>query len=633
MRTVASSPVRSDRDSGPDDKPDVPAEAPLAPHVVTCRQAQTLPGLFARRVERTPDAVAYIDFDPISGRWRRHSWRVVEARVARWRGGLRQEKLVPGDRVALALPNGIDWICFDLAALSLGLVGVPLYLSDSPANMAHILADSGARLLLLESQAAWCGLTPHRDAFPDLARVLCASGPVPATGNDGLLRALDDWLPDEGVVDGHPDIDADDLATIVYTSGTSGPAKGVMLSHRNLLWDAEAVARSITPLPEDVFLSFLPLAHCFERTLGYYLPMMAGSCVAYARSTETLVEDLQTIKPTVMLSVPRVYERAYRAIHERVEGRRLPQLLLRRAVALGWHRFEAAQGRAAAPGPWRRLEWWLLSRLIVGRIVARFGGRLRTAVSGGAALPARVARFFLALGLPVVEGYGLTEAAPSVTGNRLDDNVPGSVGLPLPGIEVRLGRHSELMVRAPCVMLGYWQRPDASRAAVDESGWLHTGDVAEIRDGHIFINGRLTDALVMSTGKNAAAGDLEAALLLDPLFDQAMVVGEGRPFIAALVVLKPAAWQRLATELALPPDASASLRNQAVVEAALQRAAAALSSFPSYVQIRAMRLLREPWTVGNGLLTPTLKVKRTAVQARFADEIAALYAGHEIAQS
>lgn len=607
-----------------------PSGPSLPPHIIDCRQAETLPGLFAQRVVRTPDALAYIDYDAAAGGWRQHSWRSISARVARWRQGLLQEGLRPGDRVAVALPNGIDWVCFDLAALSIGLVDVPLYLSDSPGNTAFILADSGARLLLLDSQTTWCALTPHRDAFPDLERVLCAAGSITATAEAGLLGSLADWLPDEGAASNKADIGADDLATIVYTSGTTGPPKGVMLSHRNLLWDAEAVARNVTPAKDDIFLSFLPLTHCFERTLGYYLPMMAGSTVAYARSIDTLIEDLRAIRPTVMLSVPRVYERAYSAIHDRIAGNRLQRALLDRTITVGWRRFEAEQGRAAQPSWRQRLEWRLLRRLVADRILGRFGGRLRIAVSGGAPLPERVARFFLALGVPVVEGYGLTEAAPSVTGNSLADNVSGSVGPPLPGVEVRLGPDDELLVRAPSVMLGYWRRPRDTRAAIDRDGWLHTGDTAEIREERVYIRGRLKDILVMSTGEKAAPGDLETAIQLDPLFEQAMVIGEGRPYLAALVVLNREHWRNLALDRGLRPDDPASVSDPAAVDAALGRVAAALSSFPSHAQIRAIRLLREPWTIGDGSLTPTMKVKRAQVEARYAADIEALYAGHEM---
>ena len=629
VHTIADLAVRTSRALDPDGSPGEPSGTSLTPHVITCRQAQTLPGLFALRVERTPDAVAYIDYDSATGGWRKHSWRSISGRVARWRQGLVREGLRPGDRVAVALPNGIDWVCFDLAALSLGLVDVPLYLSDSSGSMAYILADSGARLLLLDSQATWCALTPHRDAFADLERVLCAAGPVTATADAGLLKSLADWLPDQGVAGSKPDIGADDLATIVYTSGTTGPPKGVMLSHRNLLWDAEAVARTVMPLPADVFLSFLPLTHCFERTLGYYLPMMAGASIAYARSIETLVEDLRVIRPTVMLAVPRVYERAHAAIRDRIGGSRLRRSLLDRTVAIGWKRYEARQGRAAPLSWWQRLQWRLLRPLVADRVLKRFGGRLRVAVCGGAPLSERVARFFLALGLPVVEGYGLTEAAPSVTGNSLVDNVTGSVGPPLPGIEVRLGPDDELLVRAPSVMLGYWRRPQETRAAIDPDGWLHTGDTAEIRDGRVYIRGRLKDILVMSTGEKAAPADLEAAIQLDALFDQVMVVGEGRPYLAALAVLNRAQWRKLAAQHGFAPDDPAPGANPAAVDVALRRVAAALSSFPSHAQVRAIRLLREPWTIGDGLLTPTMKVKRARVEARHAEDIAALYAGHE----
>jgi long-chain acyl-CoA synthetase len=254
---------------------------------------------------------------------------------------------------------------------------------------------------------------------------------------------------------------------------------------------------------------------------------------------------------------------------------------------------------------------------------------MRVAVSGGAPLSPEVARFFIGLGLPLTEGYGLTEAAPVVTGTEPEDCVPGCVGTPLPGVEVRLGPADELFVRAPSVMLGYWRRPEDTAAAVDAEGWLHTGDIAELReDGYVRIRGRLKEVLVTSTGHKIAPADMEMALTMDPLIEQAMVLGEGRPDLAALLVLAEKHWRRLAAELGLAADDPASLRAPAVEAALLARCAERLAEFPGYAQLHALHLSLEPWTIDDGLITPTLKIKREALQERFAQTIAALYARH-----
>lgn len=591
------------------------------PEIISCDSARTIPGLFARRLAATPDRPAYRQFE--STGWRCYSWRAVCERVACWRAGFAAEGLGAGERVAIALPSGLDWICCDLAALSLGLVTVPLYTTDSAGNMAHILEDSGAAVLVVRSAETWAELAAERERLSGLRRVVATAGGV---GGDPRLRALDDWLPAQGEPGGAFPDDPDALATLVYTSGTTGPAKGVMLSHRNILSNAEAVLRRIPALPEDCFLSFLPLAHAFERTVGYYLPMMAGSSVAYARSILDLREDLRIVRPTVLLSVPRVYDKIYLAIQEKV-GRRGPKRwLLDATVAIGWRRFESRAGRGPGPGFLGRLLWPLLARLVAQPVLARLGGRLRVAVSGGAPLSGTVARFFVGLGLPLTEGYGLTEASPVVTNVAPEAFIPGRVGEVLSGTEIRLGADSELLVRGPGIAGGYWRDREATATIFGSDGWLHTGDLAEIRDdGSVAIRGRLKEILVTSTGEKIPPGDMEMAMTMDPLIDQALVVGEGRPGLAALVVLARGPWALLADALGLDPRRPESLLDERVRHAVLEHITRRLCDFPGYARIRAVHPMLEPWTVENGLITPTLKVKRSALQERFAVEIDALY--------
>jgi long-chain acyl-CoA synthetase len=357
---------------------------------------------------------------------------------------------------------------------------------------------------------------------------------------------------------------------------------------------------------------------------------MPSSSVVYARSVRTLAEDLKTIRPTVLVSVPRIYERAFATIQAEAQRRGRPaQALLRWAIALGWRRFQAAQGRGPVLTPAERLLWPLQRHFVAAKISARLGGRIRIAISGGAPLSETIARAFIGLGLPLLQGYGLTEAAPVVSGNRPDDNQPAGVGRALPGVEIKRGPRDELLVRSPGVMLGYWRQPEATRETVDEDGWLHTGDVAELVDGHIFIRGRLKEIIVMSTGEKAPPADLELAITLDPLVDQAMVVGEGRPFLSALLVLEPDAWREFAAQFALPPGDPATLQDAAVRKAVLTRLAERwLHGFPQHAQVHAVFLMLDPWTIENGLLTPTMKLKRARVEDAFADEIARLYAGH-----
>lgn len=602
----------------------------LSQDIIGCDEALTLSGLFWRRVERSPAGTAYKQYDPGKGEWKSYSWQDTGALVSAWQQALAREELAVGARVAVMLNNCVEWVCFDQAALSLGLVTVSLYTTDNPENIAYILEDSGAKLLLVGEEREWEALKRYS---PALQRVLCLQRGRVDIRDDERFRYVDEWLG-EGLPETSPAVHVPlpgALATIIYTSGTTGRPKGVMLSHDNILWNVEAVLKAVPGYREDVYLSFLPLSHAFERTAGYYLPVMAGSCVAYARSIQDLAEDLLTIRPTMLVSVPRIFERVYAKVQQKLKEKgALASSLSRLTEEIGWRRFEAAQGRGEEIGALQRLLWPILKRLVADKVVSRLGGRLRLAVSGGAPLYGPISRFFIGLGLPLVQGYGLTEAAPVVSANRPENNIPESVGEPLPGIEIRLGEKDELLVRSPGVMLGYWKRPEETGLAVDGEGWLHTGDQAEIVANHIFIRGRLKDILVTSTGEKVPPADMEMCITQDPLFDQALVIGEGRPYIAALIVLNRPAWEALAASLSLAADDPASLDSPLTSEVVLAKMKGLLHAFPGHAQVRAVHLLLEPWSIENGLLTPTMKQKRPEIEKRFPEEIRQLYAGHDI---
>jgi len=366
------------------------------------------------------------------------------------------------------------------------------------------------------------------------------------------------------------------------------------------------------------------LSHTLERTAGYYLPMMAGAGVAYSRSVAQLANDLQIARPTVLVAVPRIFERVYGRIKDQLSHQpAFHRWLFNATVRAGWRRFQRGQRRAG----WRidQLFWPLLRRVVADKIIQRLGGRLRIAVSGGAPLSPEVARVFLALGVPLLQGYGLTETSPVVSVNPVDDNEPASVGVPLRGIKVRIGESDELLVRSPGVMLGYWNNHAATAEMIDANGWLHTGDQARIKGHHIYITGRLKDILVLSNGEKVPPADMEMAITLDPLFEQVLVLGEGRPYLSALVVLNADLWPGLAQECGLDPMAYASLEHPRLLGLLQGRIKLALKDFPGYAKIRRVTALLEPWTVENGLTTPTLKVKRKQVLDRYAPQVRAMY--------
>ena len=592
--------------------------------VIEPATAGTLALLLLERVRRTPQHEAYRQFDAATQSWRSTTWAEALLEVKRWRLALQGEALQIGDRVAIMLGNCREWVFMEQAALGLGLVVVPLFTNDRAENVGYILNDAGVKVLLVNGKDHLDLLTPIHPQLRTLARVVTLQANFTALGLDNW-RAITSWLPADA-----PSFEAhagrtEDLATIVYTSGTTGRPKGVMLSHKNIL--SNAYAGVPYTAPGDVFLSFLPLSHMLERTLGYYIPMMTGATVAFARSVPQLSEDLVTIRPTLLISVPRIYERVYARIQEQLVTKSpFARKLFETTVNVGWERFLIQQGRAR----WnpKMLLWPLLNRLVARKVLNKLGGRLRVAIAGGAALAPHIAKTFIGLGLPLIQGYGLTETSPIISGNKLDDNIPDSVGEPLLGVQVRVADNGELLAKGDGVMLGYWNCPEATQRIIDADGWLHTGDKARIESKHIFITGRLKEIIVLANGEKVAPGDMEQAIAADPLFEHVLVVGEGRPFLAALVSLQAEQCQKLANTLGVNLANVDALDCKPVVDELLRRIALRTGVFPGYAQIRRVVVTREPWTIDNGLITPTLKLRRDRIVAHFAAQAERLYAGH-----
>lgn len=597
--------------------------------VIPIESAQTLDGLFSERVTRSPQKLAYRDYDMVTEQWRDYSWADMARSVARWQAALAREELSPGDRVAIMCRNCPQWVAFEQASLGLGLVVVPLYTEDRAENAAYCIENAGVKLLVVEKTTQWEAFLPIQSQLNSVLRIVILLAPEDdAAGSqyDQRVVSLNQWLPEQGGQMLHINTNPDALATIIYTSGTTGRPKGVMLSHDNILSNTFASTQAVDVLPNDLFLSFLPLSHTFERTSGYYVPMMCGATVAYARSIQQLQEDLLTIRPTVLVSVPRIYERVYAGIRTKLaEGSALARKLFYLAVSVGYSRFELQQGR----GTWQfsHLLWPILEKLVARKLMDKLGGQLRVAMSGGAALSPEISRIFIGLGLPILQGYGMTESSPVVCVNRLDDNLPASIGRTIPEVEVKLGENNALLIRGPNVMLGYWNNPEATRAVISDDGWLNSGDIAQIDEqGRVTITGRLKDIIVTSTGEKVPPADMEAAILRDPIFEQVMVVGEGRSYLSALVVLSQHGLQTLAELCHLPPDPNQLINHESVEKILLDRIAQQIHEFPGYAKIFKVALIPEPWSVNNEMLTPTLKIKRSKITQRYSTEIENLYA-------
>ena len=598
--------------------------------IINPSDAHTLDELFRERVRRSANKVAYTEYDEKFDDWLNYSWADIAAQVERWQVALQASGLVKGDRVAIRLKNGINWVICDQAALRLGLVVVPLYCADRADNVNYVLDNSGAKLLFLESVDEWEEI---RDADGDgttdlttIENVIVCQKPLLETDND-LVQYVQSWLPEVGEHLERGMAEPDDLASIVYTSGTTGRPKGVMLSHKNMLQNAYAGMRSVQLLPTDITLSFLPLSHTFERTIGYYAGVMSGVHTYYNRSIPELVDDLMIAKPSVMIAVPRIFERVNNKIFQGVaESSTIKKKLFYAAMNTGWHRFEYEQGRAS----WhpKLLLQPILDALVGKKIRQKLGGNLRFAVVGGAALSPAVAKTFISLGVLLLQGYGLTESSPVISVNTLESNQPDSIGLPLRGVDVAISDEQELLVHGDTVMMGYWNNPQATKEVLTKDGWLHTGDQATLNDqGFLRIVGRLKDILVLANGEKVPPADMEIAIGKDKLFEQVLVIGEGKPFLSALLVLNSEQWQKVQQEHGFK---STDLANDRLQTLLLERVASCIEEFPGYAKIRKVVAFEQEWSVEDDLITPTLKVKRPKVLAKFSAEVESMYAGHGV---
>ncbi|HEX4814701.1 MAG TPA: AMP-dependent synthetase/ligase [Nonomuraea sp.] len=571
---------------------DVPASASLADTVF--RRAEQEPGavVMRRRTDAGWPVVTAAEFRD----------QVVE--VAR---GLIAAGVGHGDRVALMSRTRYEWTLVDYAIWAVGAVTVPIYETSSADQVRWILADSAAKGVFVE-------LDDHektvREAAPELTAVWRIDGRL----DPGDVAASEVDARRAQVV-------AADLATIVYTSGTTGRPKGCRITHDNLLFTALNVLRGpLEPLfarKDPAALLFLPLAHIFARMIQVVL-LEAGALMAHTPNMKNVAPDLQDFKPTFLLGVPRVFEKVYNSAEQKAAAGGKGAIFAKAVdAAVSWSRAESSGGASLG----LRLRRAVFDRLVYGKLRAATGGRLSAAVSGGSALGDRLGHFFRGVGIEVFEGYGLTETSAPVSVNMPGANKIGTVGKPLPGVTLRIADDGEILARGRNVFAGYWKNEAATAEVIDSDGWFHTGDVGELdADGYLRITGRKKEILVTAAGKNVAPGPLEDALRAHPLVSQAMVIGDGRPFVAALITLDPEAVPTGAS----PAELRADPKVLAEIQGAVDRANATVSRAE---QIRKFAILDADITEDSGHLTPTLKVKRGVVMRDFAKDIDDLYGG------
>jgi long-chain acyl-CoA synthetase len=531
--------------------------------------------------------------------------------------------VVQGERVALFAENCPEWHIADFACQLLGAVSVPLYPTLPAAQVGYILRNSGARWVFHgggEKRELLAAVLPGLTSPPALVALDDEAAAERGLALTSLLGEGAERRRAAPLERFRQRTGEDDVASLIYTSGTTGDPKGVMLTQRNFVSNFLACDRIFPLGPSDVALSFLPLSHVFERTCDH-LFFYRGVRLVYVPAIERVPAALLEVRPTVMASVPRLYERAYLRLQSTLAKESAARRRLF-AWALGVGSAYAAGRERGFVGPWLRARRAVARRLVHRRVAQRFGGRLRFAISGGAALPREVAEFFAAMGMDVFQGYGLTESAPVLAANCPAAHRLGSVGRALPGVEIAIAEDGEILARSPGLMRGYWENPEATREAIDEQGWLHTGDIGRLdAGGFLFITDRKKDLLVTSGGKNIAPQPIEQALVAGGLVTQAVVVGDGYPYVTALLV--PNA-ERLGDELgsADPAAVARDPRTQARIEELVR---AVNSGLAEHERVRRFRLLDRELSVAEGELTPTLKVRRRVVAQRYADTIAAMY--------
>ncbi len=613
----------------------------------------TIPQLFNRVAEHykgsSKAAVGYKDKKTKA--WEDISWDDFYDQVHAFAGYLHQRGVRKGDRVAILSENRPEWAISDLATQLLGAVNVALYTTLPASQVGYILKDSGAKVLVVSVGLQLRKADAIQNDCPELEQIVSMAVPRKKHANtvtwmSAMEQGAAHYVASKMEVDAiGNDVLPDDLSALIYTSGTTGNPKGVMMSHRNFVSNAKAAHKVIDLYEDDIHLSFLPLCHAFERTAGYTAMLAGGAKIVYAESIDAVSKNLPEVKPTLMISVPRLFERVYNVINKSVEeGSAIKKGIFHWAVETG---NTVAEKRRAekSPGPILRAQHNLAHKLVFSTLHEKLGGRVRFAVSGGAALPRQIGEFFEAAGITLIEGYGLSETAPVLSISPMEYPVYGTVGHVIPETTVAI-QHlengkiigqlrgedypsdlttgaGEIIAKGPNVMSGYWNNSEATADVFDDEGWFHTGDVGRFENGHLKITDRIKNMIVSKGGKNIYPGPIEEQFMTNPLVDQIMVVGEGREFLTALVVpdLEALASQTQREEgKNLLTDTEALILYSELFQTYSKSTA-------SHEKIRDFRLVAEPFSVENELLTPTMKLKRKAIEQAHARLVEEMYAG------
>jgi long-chain acyl-CoA synthetase len=567
------------------------------------------------------------------GKWVILSYAQFYDRALMVARGLRKLQIAPGDKVAILSENRAGWIIADMGILSAAAVTVPIYPTNTPEQIEYTLNHSEAKLVFISGKAQYRKLLAIRDAIPQVQLVVSferflGTAALPLT-TFYQLSEIDDPILDEERAELEAVIDAipvETMMTLIYTSGTTGIPKGVMLSHRNIIFDVASTIKKAQILDSDeVFLSFLPLSHVFERSVGYYLTIMLGGMIAFADSIEKIAENMVEIEPTAMVCVPRLFEKIYSRIFENVHHLALyKRKLFRNALSIG-RRYIYARYCDKQVSFWLSFQYAVADHMIFSKLRQRFGGNMKFCCCGGAPLDKSINEFFWIIGIPILEGYGLTETGPVVCNNNKEDIRFGSVGTALESTEIAIAEDGEVLIRGPQVMLGYYKDPVGTEEALSD-GWFKTGDIGRLEGRFLYITDRKKELIITSGGKNIPPQPIENLLKRDKYISQAFIYGDRRPYLVALLVPTIERLLEFAREQEINyHDLNDLVVHEPVVSLYAQRVAQINAGLAPYETIKKFVLLPRDFSIEAGELTPTLKFKRKAIAENFKEVIERMY--------
>ena len=569
----------------------------------------------------------------IDGTYQPTTYNQLADQVKNFALGLRELGLSFGDRAAMLAENSERWAVADLGILSLGAVNVPMFYTSTSAQVSYIVQDSGSKIICVSTKRQLEKVKSFFDQVTELEKVIIfddlddLDDPHTLTFNQVVEIGKKIENGQQIYREASYLVEPDNIATIIYTSGTTGNPKGSILTHDNLMSNVKSGLSILEIDPDDQFLSFLPLSHVFERMAGYYIPIYRGACISYAQSPLTVRENMGEVCPTVMASVPRLYEMMHDRILKQVRSASIVrQKIFHWAVGVG-RKVSALKQKGRNPGLILSQQAALADKLVFNKLKAVTGGQLRFFVSGGAPLPQSIAEFFHAAGILILEGYGLTETSPVISVNTLDSFKFGSVGKPIPGVEVVIAGDGEILTRGPHVMMGYHNKPEQTAESIDEEGWFHTGDIGHFdEEGFLRITDRKKNILVLSNGKNVAPQPIENAIKQSSYINQIMLLGDNQKTVAALVVPDFDSVKSFAQEQGISTSSlNDLLTDKSIIQLIKKEISQYTSDFSDFEQVRQFHLIDREFTAETDEMTPTLKLKRNVIMKNFADQINQMY--------